>query len=697
MLGRADILETLRAFWLDGSGVASLVGIGGAGKTTLLRKVMDDLIDGQALDGVLVWSFYDDPDTNAFLRTAVEYLGGTATIRAQGGGWFHSLKQALDSDKRYLLILDGLERVQRPITDAQGVFGELEDPLLRGLLARLASTMGSSKALITSRFPIADLERWNGKGHTVVVVDQLDPESAERLIRAHGVTGTDESIRQLCAFCGGHALTLDLLGSAIFRFFGGEAEKALPLEQPQGQMGELQTARLSGVLRLFDRGLSKEELDLMSRLCVFRFGVGLDSLESVFLRGKDAVAGSLAAMEPAQLRSLVEGLVSLHLVHVEGRDRFTVHPAVRDHFYGLFRDAAIVHEAVSEHLSTLTQRPGVGLPSNKEALDLLEELIYHALQSGDQENALDIYTYRMGGGDHLNVALGEYARSYRILSAFKRVPDPGSMYFCLRAFGRFEEALDWRPQNRYIRILCGHLTALRDDPDENTRRIAQLLRGESTFVPERAPDHPICPAHLLLLVNQVDEAEASARRELSISIHQDDLVRNHLALGEALRRKGRKQEAAAALDSVMPWVIRSGSNEHLATMFLFRARQEIDEGQLVEAKITLEEALQITIESQFRILEVETRVEWARCLIALEQIDSAREHASLATEIAANSSVSYLWGEIRAVAMEVECLRLLERREELLAAMMRHIDLLNRVDSHEWRQVERSLQLLQAA
>ena len=50
--------------------------------------------------------------------------------------------------------------------------------------------------------------------------------------------------------------------------------------------------------------------------------------------------------------------------------------------------------------------------------------------------------HRLGGNDHLNACLGEYVRTYRILRAFgDSMPDKSGMYHCLRAFGRFDDAL----------------------------------------------------------------------------------------------------------------------------------------------------------------------------------------------------------------------------------------------------------------
>src|SRR5579862_2803926 len=109
-LGREPELGRLAKF-VDGQGVIALMGVGGSGKTATVERFLREAIQRKDFDAVLVWSFYDDPDTNAFLRTAVKYLTGESGDR-QGSGWFQVLKQALDSRPRTLLVLDGLERVQ---------------------------------------------------------------------------------------------------------------------------------------------------------------------------------------------------------------------------------------------------------------------------------------------------------------------------------------------------------------------------------------------------------------------------------------------------------------------------------------------------------------------------------------------------------------------------------------------------------
>src|SRR5437763_572771 len=75
-IGREGELKALDEFWRHGTGVMSLVGLGGAGKTAVLERFLREVGKEDPPDGILVWSFYDDPDTNAFLQSAFSYITG---------------------------------------------------------------------------------------------------------------------------------------------------------------------------------------------------------------------------------------------------------------------------------------------------------------------------------------------------------------------------------------------------------------------------------------------------------------------------------------------------------------------------------------------------------------------------------------------------------------------------------------------
>jgi hypothetical protein len=148
----------------------ALVGLGGAGKTALAARFLAELCqpgNPYRPEGLFVWSFYQEPDAGYFLSEAYRYLtrGAADPAPAKGAGLLHLLREALAVGGPHPLVLDGLERVQRPEGDGRGGFGQVEDPLLRGLLTRLAEGVGKATALVTSRFPLTDLEPMRGRGY----------------------------------------------------------------------------------------------------------------------------------------------------------------------------------------------------------------------------------------------------------------------------------------------------------------------------------------------------------------------------------------------------------------------------------------------------------------------------------------------------------------------------------------------------
>jgi tetratricopeptide (TPR) repeat protein len=102
------------------------------------------------------------------------------------------------------------------------------------------------------------------------------------------------------------------------------------------------------------------------------------------------------------------------------RTLYNIHPAVRDGFMqGIGRDVATVsHEAIRTGLEvSLGTAPGEN-PSDPATLDLLEEIVYHAMACGQVQEAFDIYWYKIGNYKNLGWRLGDYERGERICRQF---------------------------------------------------------------------------------------------------------------------------------------------------------------------------------------------------------------------------------------------------------------------------------------
>jgi hypothetical protein len=93
--GRQVILQETRQ-WLQSAitpdRVISLVAAGGTGKTALVNEALRQTAFSDR-GGVFVWSFYEDPNTDAFLRAAHLYFSGEGGSPA--GGLLERLQLAL--------------------------------------------------------------------------------------------------------------------------------------------------------------------------------------------------------------------------------------------------------------------------------------------------------------------------------------------------------------------------------------------------------------------------------------------------------------------------------------------------------------------------------------------------------------------------------------------------------------------------
>jgi hypothetical protein len=253
--------------------VWSLVAAGGTGKTAVAERVVRDMRPGEA--SVLVWSFYEKPDADAFLRECNQLFLGED--EGPAGGRLKRLKRGLRDGRPHLVVLDGLERVQEDAGSGR-VRGELSDQMLKLLLRALAAGLGRARALVTSRFPLVDLEDWTNRGYRDTRLDDLSLEAAVAVLRGWEVVGDEAALGAGAHQVGYHALSVAVMGSYLRSFANGRIEEVASFDLDAVTGDDPKAAKLARVLAFYAERLPPEERELLARLSVFPRGVTLELL-----------------------------------------------------------------------------------------------------------------------------------------------------------------------------------------------------------------------------------------------------------------------------------------------------------------------------------------------------------------------------------------------------------------------------------
>lgn len=422
--GREELVRELGAWVSDLTSpdrVWSLVAAGGTGKTAVAERVVAGMKPGEA--NVLVWSFYERPDADAFLRECNHLFLGEE--EGPAGGRLERLERGLRDGRPHLIVLDGLERVQE---DAGGgrVRGELSDHTLKLLLRSLAAGLGRARALVTSRYPLIDLEPWTNRGYRDSSLDDLSPETAVAVLRGWGVVGDDGALRAAAAQVGNHALSVAVLGSYLRSFAGGRIEAVEEFDLDAVSGDDPRAAKLARVLAYYAQRLPEEERELLARLSVFPRGVTIDLL-GVLVDAGGEVAGLLLKAKP-RLVAFLGSLRARGLVFQYQSDEavtWTAHPFLRERFRELLGcPSERVFDVVAQALSAGLETHPDTKPSDPTTLDRYERLIEATRLAGREQEAFELYWFGLGSYRHLGWALGEYERGYRILTAFSATGRP---------------------------------------------------------------------------------------------------------------------------------------------------------------------------------------------------------------------------------------------------------------------------------
>jgi len=578
-------------WWRKASGgTCALVGIGGAGKTAIVDRFLRSLPGGllahpnvpqheslQAPSEMLVFSFAEG-NADEFFRELLLVLCTRAGTEPDASGSYHSALQLMQAGdvsagKRLLVVLDGLEHVQDD-GRREGKFGQITDGRLRDLVLRVAGGWAPNVSLLaSSRFRLFDPLAQRSLHYLQIPVERLDESAGIALLRARGVKGTDSELNSIAREQHYHALSLDLIGGYIGTFCDGDpkrvpAMRPVRAEEPEEDPGITalrdQEKRFSEIAQWYRTALAERDpaaLALVERVCLFRLGEDAPTISAIFTGdGKQAISGKeLASLTQPEVSRKLKQLAAWRLLAADGETegqetRYQVHAAVREGFLrGL--DQAIVRQA---HLACMKSFEGIlsGHPNSagfsRQPVDLIEEIIHHAIQAGELKAAMDFYHGRLGGLNRLvhRADAGDLERGRRICVALA-----GTLVFPeMRPTDRvsYSDLTQTLGEWATYSLELGRL-------DECVRiRRLQLAEplpewGSQGFgSPRRRSEAYAYLAQVLLLQGRIEEAIENVGRGYQIAVRLRDASAAKKVCGftgEAWGLLGRTEEADACFDN----------------------------------------------------------------------------------------------------------------------------------------------------
>ena len=225
MAGVEDIAFLDAAWANENVNIATILAWAGVGKSTLVNHWLRRMATEHYRSAELIfgWSFYRQGSSGK-TSSADEFLDAALTWFGDrdpriGTAWEKGERLAkLVAHRRTLLVLDGLEPLQNPPGPQEG---RLREPSLQALLRELAA-FNAGLCVITTRLPVADLADHECTSAPRRELEHLSSDSGAKLLRALGVKGHEEELRNASDEFSGHCLALTLLGSYLTDAYNGD-------------------------------------------------------------------------------------------------------------------------------------------------------------------------------------------------------------------------------------------------------------------------------------------------------------------------------------------------------------------------------------------------------------------------------------------------------------------------------------------
>jgi tetratricopeptide (TPR) repeat protein len=663
--GRAEELARLDRWAADKQ--VSLIAVtawGGAGKTALVTHWAQGAAAAwreRGIRGVFGWSFYADPSAEHWAQELLKWVRENLGVRdvpfVDAGRSAAAVITVLRAAP-VLLVLDGLEVVQEG--PAGGGFGRLLDGTLREVLAGICQrTKNPGLVLLTSRFPFADLETFDGSSARMLEVPPFTPAEGSSLMAvAGGDWLPDGERRALARAVDGHALAVGVLaGLLAARPAMGDLVK---LRQELVTAART-SARVSRVLSFYADRLSEPDLYLLAAISLFVRPV--DAKAALAVAKHPAFGKRLTGWTPSRAQAAVrDHLGGLATWHSDGT--ISAHPLVRDTFRPLVMAAA---EVAAE--TALTGIPKGKVVNGPDALRVVEA-IELLLEAGQWKPADGIYRGRTDNGEvwkHLPAArLGQRAAMSFVATAAHRGAcavhlGPSRASFYLNAAGFYALGTgDLATAREFLLMFISHARANRDLPNlcigyqnlavclgmlgeiDPARKAAtgSLIFAESEGIPEQARDSRVFLGWLADLNGDSAEAEEQFTAANRIGF-EAGLDSAHLDAGrgvwwaEWLARTGRPRPSRALTKRNAQICRKNRWTVDLARCDRQLGRLALTAGDIEAAGNHLAEAVSCFRDGDYLIELAITLVDMAEHTRAAGDHEAADHHSGEALSIAA--------------------------------------------------------------
>ncbi|MFO8008012.1 MAG: tetratricopeptide repeat protein [Candidatus Brocadiia bacterium] len=550
LYGRDDELALLDSAWGDdGTHIVSFFAWGGVGKTALVKRWLGHLSQGgyRGAARVYGYSFYSQgakeggqASADQFVAHALEWFDGpkgAELAQSPVSAWEKGEKLAeLVAQERTLLVLDGLEPLQRPAN------GQLKDPALCCLLKQLAGR-NPGLCVLTTRLAVEELGEWTDTTVRRKRLKRLPVPAAVELLRELGCEGTDAELRETAEEFDCHALALTLLGRYLaVRYHGDVRERdrvpKLTVERDQG-------GHARRVMESYEKWLSgTAELAVLRLMGLFDRPAVAGAIEA--LRAEPPIPGltePLSDISERQWKYALRDLRKHGLLAPEDDEEpgaLDCHPLIRKHFADRLRETAPeawteAHGRLYEYYRSV---PEVEQPDTIEGLAPLYGAVAHGCAAGLYQEALhEVYYPRVCRQEEYYAVnkLGAFGADLTAVSAFFEEPwnrpaaslrESDKAFLLnqaacwLRALGRLEEALEPMDASAQRTI--------------EPKRWDNAARGAGNL------------SELCLTMGDVEGAVAYAERSVQYAERsRDKFVRlySRTTLADALHQAGRVGEA----------------------------------------------------------------------------------------------------------------------------------------------------------